>query len=129
MQLSQINSVRTTSGLRVLIIGGDRREQAIQKLLRSLKFRSINWLSTRERNTIIFPFEKEIKCSRYDVVIALYGLIRHQHSDYIRSLCKRERIPLLVMHRSLSSTQVLRSLVSLHISPQMRSQIVINNQQ
>ncbi|MDX2227266.1 MAG: hypothetical protein SFY92_09285 [Verrucomicrobiae bacterium] len=91
---------------KLLLVGGDPRQVMVKKIQRAFNLQHVFWLATRENNTRIDVFLSPILNGQYDLVIALCGLMRHQHLAYVRRLTKLAGVPLIVLTRSPSVERI-----------------------
>lgn len=84
----------------VALVGGDPRPECADRVRRAFALREAIWLPTREKDPSPGSFAPTLKRREVALVVALYGLLRHQHARDLRQLCRRLRIPLVAYRRT-----------------------------
>ncbi len=112
---------RGQTGTSILIIGGNIRPHAIDKLKRRHGIHEVHWLPTRKSSTAKGQIELAIRNKQPQLVVALYGLMRHRHSEYVRSECSRTSTKLLVRFRGVSPNAIKPELKSIKPAKEERA--------
>src|SRR5258705_3280557 len=99
-----------TRGRRLLIVGGDRRQHHVRRLVAELGLSEVTWCSTRNSDPTSDRFRHLIVGDAFDIVVALVGLLRHQHFADIRRLCHEAGIAPIVLNRSPNPTRLLHAM-------------------
>lgn len=93
----------------ILVIGGDKRPESVQRLKKRLGLDKVEWIATRQSDPTPQRFCHIIADPSVGLVVALIGLIRHQHARDISRLCRKYEKPLLRLHRSLSVAALIHA--------------------
>ena len=101
-----------TRGRRLLIVGGDRRQHHVRRLVAELGLSAVTWCSTRDSDPTSDRFRDLILGDAFDIVVALVGLLRHQHFADIRRLCGEAGISPIVLNRSPNPTRLLHAMAA-----------------
>jgi hypothetical protein len=86
---------------RVVIISGDIRAEKLSKVRKRFPNHDFEWIATRESKAKCQQIQAVISREDTTHVIALVGLIRHQHFHDIKEICKHYDKGRLVLRRSL----------------------------
>lgn len=80
-----------TSGRRAVVVGGDPRPRAAERIQETFGFRSVLWKENDPRR--ILGLADRIRGGTVDLVIALRAFMGHSDSDALRPACKEVGIP------------------------------------
>ena len=84
----------------IVIVGGDARPIALQRLRSIFSNESIEWVPTRATDPSAHAFGPWIQRAETCLVVILGGLVRHQHARDILGLARRYGKPVLHLYRS-----------------------------
>lgn len=112
-------------GTTVVIVGGDERRAHTERLRQTFELRGLLWVPTRESDASPERFASVVAQDGIVLVVALLGLLRHQHTHDLRDLCKRFAVPHLSYWRSphprgLAAAIEARHLIDLIASRRIR---------
>lgn len=105
---------------RVVLIGGERREHAAQRLEKAFELAELAWIPAREHASSS-PFLPEIANPRTQLVLIAARLAGHTHLDDARSWCRQHGKPLVVLPRGYNPAQVAQ-----HVLSQASQQLSLN---
>lgn len=104
----------------IVVVGGDRRATHIERLERCFELRGLLWVPTRESDASSARFEPALRRPEVLLVVALQGLLRHQHTHDLRELCRRNRLPMAACWRSPHPTGLAAAIVQQRLSDAIR---------
>ncbi len=82
-------------GLKVLLVGGDPRPHAIEKIASSLGLDQAIHCPTRKSDPSAWRFLSKLRTPRLALVVCARGLTRTQHGVDLHELCRELGLPLL----------------------------------
>lgn len=94
-----------TRGKRLLVLGGDKRETAQERLQSAFDFESADWESGLNHNRIKSAARK-IEHGFYDVVILLARFAGHDIDDAVRGPCKDTGTHFIIIERGYGVSRV-----------------------
>lgn len=97
----------------LVVIGGDLRAHALERLELAFSFSGIIHCPTRQTDSSAFRFEAVLRRSDISLVLWLSGLTRSSHGRAIRDMCRRLGIPYLPFRR-IPHPNALRTSLSKH---------------
>lgn len=100
-------------GTTLLIVGGDKRSQAISRLRRDLQLTEVLWADTRESDPTARRFRALLEHPRVRFVVLLIGLVRHQHAHDVAELCRMSGKRLIRIWRSPSPAAISNAFIHL----------------
>ena len=83
-----------TKGKRALMVGGDNRHEAQQRLQDALGFSEVHWDTGWEQRKTESLAER-IRQGRYDLVLLIRRFVKHRTTDTIVPACKESKVPLV----------------------------------
>jgi hypothetical protein len=102
-------------GTVVAVVGGDKRHAHSDRLCQTFELRGLLWVPTRESDASPSRFASVIAQDDIVLVVALLGLLRHQHTRDLRGLCKRFAVPHLVYWRSPHPRGLAAAIIAQHL--------------
>lgn len=102
-------------GTSVVIVGGDQRRAHTERLCRTFELRGLLWVPTRESDASPERFVSVVAQDGIVLVVALQGLLRHQHTHDLRNLCKRFAVPHLSYWRSPHPRGLAAAILAQHL--------------
>lgn len=102
-------------GTTVVIVGGDQRRSHTERLSQTFELRGLLWVPTREADASPERFASVVAQDGIVLVVALQGLLRHQHTHDLRDLCKRYAVPHLNYWRSPHPRGLAAAIVTQHL--------------
>jgi len=112
---SSITSV--LAGQIVLLIGGQSRESARQRLESQLRLRGAVHCPTQSHDASSRRFQSRIDRNDALLVVWIAGLSRTRHGECIRSRCRALRIPFIQCNRIPHPSALIDHLLRLHLVP------------
>ncbi len=96
MQENDLYLIRCAlAGLKVILVGGDPRPNAILKIKLSLGLDDAIHCPTRKSDASAWRFASKLSLPRLALVVCARGLTRSQHGADLHALCRKLGIPLL----------------------------------
>lgn len=86
---------RALVDLKVLLVGGDPRPTAIEKIESSLELDEAIHCPTRKSDASAWRFSSKLRTPRLALVVCARGLTRTQHGADLHELCRELGLPLL----------------------------------
>ena len=96
----------------IAVIGGDRRQTHVQRMVDAFALDGLLWVPTRESDASARRFAKVVGQADLILVISLHGLLRHQHTHDVRDLSRKFGVPHLTYWRSPHPTGVAAAIVA-----------------
>ncbi len=93
-----------TSGKRAVILGGDRRPLAAERIRDAFRFADVVWEEADVRRGLTVA--DRVRGGTVDVVIALRRFLPHLHQDVIRPVCKEVGVPFCLVDTGYGVSQV-----------------------
>ena len=87
-------------GKSLAIIGGDPRPGHAARIKSAFQLKNVVWIPTRPSDPSPRRFKPTISRRQVDLVIALHGLLRHQHIRDVHDLCRQHGVPVVSCWRS-----------------------------
>lgn len=110
--LDPVATIRPTlEGAGVLVIGGDRRPEALARLRETFRLRASLWATTRDTDPSPARFRYLIADARVNIVVLPEGLVRHQHARDVVGLCKQHDKRLVRLWRSPNPVALAHALM------------------
>ena len=81
--------------LKMILVGGDPRPNAIEKLKSSLGLDEAIHCPTRKSDASAWRFSSKLRTPRLALVVCVRGLTRTQHGRDLHAMCRRLGLPLL----------------------------------
>jgi hypothetical protein len=91
--------VSALRGGTLVVIGGDARDPALDRLARALELSAVVHCSTRKTDASASSFEATLQRPGISLVLWLSGLTRTSHGRKTRELCARFGLPWLPFRR------------------------------
>jgi hypothetical protein len=98
----------------LVVIGGDARDPALDRLARALELSEVVHCPTRKTNASASSFEATLQRPGISLVVWLSGLTRTSHGRKIRELCARFGLPWLPFRRIPHPNALLARLAAGH---------------
>lgn len=102
-------------GTTVVIVGGDERRAHTERLCQAFELRGLLWVPTRVSDASPERFASVVAHDGIVLVVALLGLLRHQHTHDLRDLCKQFAVPYLSYWRSPHPRGLAAAIVTQHL--------------
>ncbi len=100
-----------TRGQRVVLVGGDVREERRRQLEQVFEFGELEWVPYESaRPAMQRSLEQRVRNHGMDVVLILKEFVGHSLSDSLRPLCEEQGIPCLYVDRGYGAAQVAEAL-------------------
>ena len=93
-----------TSGRRAVVVGGDPRPHAAERIQEAFGFREVLWEENDTRR--VLGLADRIRGGNVDLVIALRAFIGHSDSDTLRPACKEVGVPFCLVDTGYGVAQV-----------------------
>ncbi len=93
-----------TEGRRAVIVGGDRRPEAADRIREAFRMAAVDWEETDPRR--IAAVAARIRARTVDLLILLRAYIRHADSDVLVEACKDAEVPFVVVNAGYGVSQV-----------------------
>lgn len=96
MSIDAINSIDSAlAGQTVLVVGGEHREEAMNRLRKS--FPSVRFIHRPTRKCDASPrsFKSALDQTNLALAVCVLGLCRTHHSEYLHAECRRRDIPFI----------------------------------
>lgn len=116
----------TLHGQRVLIVGGDRREQSLERLQSELKLAAVVHCPTRKSDASPRRFEARLREPGFVLVVWVLGLSRTHHGTFLHRICRELGLPWIDCSRIPHPSMLLAQIERLRIADALvrrRSQI------
>lgn len=97
-------------GFDVLLVGGERRHQAIDRLSYALGLREAVHCATRRVDPSAHCFSSALRNPELVLVVCIRGLCRTQHGKDVRELCRYAGLPWIDTSRIPHPRQLLAAL-------------------
>lgn len=81
--------------LKMILVGGDPRPNAIEKLESSLGLDEAIHCPTRKSDASAWRFSSKLRTPRLALVVCVRGLTRTQHGRDLHAMCRKLGLPLL----------------------------------
>lgn len=101
---------RAMSGFDVLLVGGERRHEGIDRLTSALGLRRAIHCATRRVDPSAHCFAAGLGNPELVLVVCIRGLCRTQHGKDLRAMCRQAALPLLDTSRIPHPRQLLATL-------------------
>lgn len=101
---------RAMSGFDVLLVGGERRHEAIDRLRSALGLREAVHCATRRVDPSAHCFSSALRNPGLVLVVCIRGLCRTQHGRDVRALCRHAGLPWIDTSRIPHPRQLLSTL-------------------
>ena len=99
--MNDVNRIKKIlSGKTMVLVGGDERPEHKKRLLAAFGLLDVIWIETRDSDPSSRRFASIVRRAEVAIVVALSGLLRHQHIRDLRTLCRELGRPLLTYWRS-----------------------------
>jgi len=116
MSFTTSSGVRTAlQGQRVLVVGGDRRDQALARLRLGLALSDVAHCRTRKSDASPKCFESQIRHPGIVLVVWVLGLSRTHHGEHLHRLCREMGIPWIDCFRIPHPNALIARLVELRL--------------
>jgi hypothetical protein len=109
------------SGSTIVLVGGDERPAHALRLARAFELARAGWIPLREPDPSSKRFASRLLSDPVVLVVALLGLVRHQHAHDLRALCRSEGLPLLSCWRTPSPSGMAEAIVSQRLINSIRA--------
>lgn len=83
------------AGLTIVLVGGDPRPNATEKIRSSLGLDEVIHCPTRKTDASAWRFLPKLRAARLALVVCARGLTRTQHGADLHTLCRELGVPLL----------------------------------
>jgi hypothetical protein len=116
--MNAIETVRQVlTDRRIVLVGGDPRPNHAKRLETAFRLREALWVPTRESDASSRNFSSVLRRGNASLVVALHGLLRHQHARDLHELCRVLDLPVLAYWRGpnpagLASAIIERKLIA-----------------
>lgn len=107
-------------GQKLLIIGGDPREQALQRLRQGFELRSVVHCATRQTDASAQSFAAQLRAPDNLLVIWVCGLSRTNHGAFVHEQCRSLDIPWIDFMRIPHPHTLVAALERLHLVPALQ---------
>ena len=94
-QDQELSLRRALVGTTVLLIGGDPRPLAIERLEQGLELAAVVHRPTRKSDPSAWRFASALQAQAYGLVVCARGLTRTQHGRDLHEICRDLGLPLL----------------------------------
>lgn len=101
--------VAATRGLKVLLVGGDRREDAYSRLLKSFAFGELEW-DTGWNTKRLDGLAERVKSKSFDLVLLVRDYAKHMSTDKMVKVAKSAEVRFAVIDHGYGVAQVEASL-------------------
>ena len=101
---------RAMSGFDILLVGGERRPEAINRLKSALGLRDGVHCATRRVDPSTHCFASALRNPELVLVVCIRGLCRTQHGKDLRAMCRQAGLPWLDTTRIPHPRQLLATL-------------------
>ena len=103
--------LEATQGMRVMMVGGARREDVRRQLQELFQFRKLDWEDYEgTKPALLDSMEQRIRNRGVDLVLILKSFISHHVPERFRPLCQQYDIPCLMVEQGYGAAQVSRTL-------------------
>jgi hypothetical protein len=123
---------RAIAGFDVLLVGGERRHEAIDRLRSALGLRNAVHVATRRVDPSARCFASALRNPELVLVVCIRALCRTQHGKDLRAMCRQAGLPWLDTSRIPHPRQLLATLAGgpvgravLHQSACLRGRTVL----
>jgi hypothetical protein len=100
-----------TKGMKVVMIGGARREDVRRQLLQLFEFGRLDWEDYEgTKPAMLDSLEQRIRNRGIDLMLILKRFISHHVPERFRPLCEQYGIPCLMVEQGYGAAQVTRTL-------------------
>lgn len=100
-----------TKGLRVVMIGGDIREERRKSLLAVFEFADLDWVPYENaRPAMLKSLEQRVRNRGMDLVLILKEFVGHGVSESLRPLCEEYDVPCLLVEHGYGAAQLAEAL-------------------
>ena len=104
----------------IALVGGLPRQPHITRLANAFDLKDVLWVSMRESDPSPRRFSSVVVKPELVLVVALNGLLRHQHARDLRALCRHFEVPLLVYWRSPHPAGLADAIISQRLIKRIR---------
>jgi len=104
----------------IALVGGLPRQPHITRLADAFDLEDVLWVSMRESDPSSRRFSSVLLKPEIVLVVALNGLLRHQHTHDLRALCKQCEVPHLAYWRSPHPAGLADAIISQHLIKRIR---------
>lgn len=100
-----------TEGMKVMMIGGARREDVRRQLQELFQFRRLDWEDYEgTKPALLDSMEQRIRNRGVDLVLILKSFISHHVPERFRPLCQQYDIPCLMVEQGYGAAQITKTL-------------------
>lgn len=99
-------------GFDVLLVGGERRHEALERLRSTLGLRNVVHCATRRVDPSARRFASALCNPALVLVVCIRGLCRTQHGKDVRAMCRQRGLPWLDTSRIPHPRQLLATLAA-----------------
>jgi hypothetical protein len=107
--------LRALRGQTIIVIGGDRRDEAIERLQRTFDLFDVVHRPTRKSDASPQRFTAALRRSNVVLAIALRGLLRTHHGKQLHTICRLLGIPLIDCFHIPHPNKLMAEIVHLRL--------------
>ena len=103
--------IAVTKGKRVIMIGGDVREEKRRSLLQVFDFDELEWIRYEDaRPVMLRSLEQRVRNRSMDLMLILKEFVGHHVSEQLRPECEKQQIPCLMVEHGYGAAQVAEAV-------------------
>jgi hypothetical protein len=103
--------IAVTKGKRVIMIGGDVREEKRRSLIQVFDFDELEWIRYEDaRPVMLRSLEQRVRNRGMDLMLILKEFVGHHVSEILRPECEKQEIPCLMVEHGYGAAQVAESV-------------------
>jgi hypothetical protein len=103
--------IAVTKGKRVIMIGGDVREEQRRSLLQVFDFDELEWIRYEDaRPVMLRSLEQRVRNRGMDLMLILKQFVGHHVSEILRPECEKQNIPCLMIEHGYGAAQVAEAV-------------------
>jgi hypothetical protein len=103
--------VERTRGMRVVLIGGARREDVRKQLQQLFEFDRLDWEDHEaSKPALLDSLEQRVRNRGIDLMLILRSFISHHVPGRFRPLCEQHGIPCLMVEQGYGAAQIAKTL-------------------
>jgi hypothetical protein len=103
--------IAVTKGKRVIMIGGDVREEKRRSLIQVFDFDELEWIRYEDaRPVMLRSLEQRVRNRGMDMMLILKEFVGHHVSEILRPECEKQQIPCLMVEHGYGAAQVAEAV-------------------